>query len=134
MPPQESIQIDPASMAHLKSVLDRMGSGALDALGKAAVDEMTKMMQVSKGQCPVDTGTLRASGMVQPPVRVGNQVVVTAGYGGAASGYAIYVHEDLNATHPVGNAKFLERPFLAALPQMPRNIATRIEAFLAGIR
>lgn len=36
------------------------------------------------------------------------RVVVTVGY---TQSYAIYVHENLTAKHPVGQAKFLEQPF-----------------------
>lgn len=42
---------------------------------------------------PVDLGTLRSSGFVNSPERKGQTVVVTLGYGGAASAYALSVHE-----------------------------------------
>lgn len=38
---------------------------------------------------------------------VGGNVSVVVGYSQA---YAVYVHEDLEAHHPVGQAKFLEQP------------------------
>jgi len=42
--------------------------------------------------------------------------------------YTIRQHEDLTLNHPVGQAKFMERPFLAALPTMPEKIAAKIRA------
>lgn len=40
----------------------------------------------------------------------GGRISVAVGY---TQSYAIYVHEDLQARHPVGQAKFLESPFRA---------------------
>lgn len=129
-----NFEIAQEGLDRLVAALTRAQTLGVAALTKAMVDEMDKVMELSKLQCPVDTGTLRASGAVQPPVKTGNQVTVTAGYGGAAQGYAIFVHEDLNAHHDVGNAKFLEAPFLERQPQIPRNLAVRVEAALRGLR
>jgi hypothetical protein len=66
------------------------------------------LMTESKRRVPVDTGTLRASGQVSKPERHGRKVSVTLSYGGAASDYAVPVHENLEAQHPHGQAKYLE--------------------------
>ena len=84
------------------------------ALREFAETEMTE----AKRRTPVDTGVLRASGFVSP-VEDG----VRLAYGGAASDYAIYVHENLDANHPVGEAKYLERPVLEALPGLAERVA-----------
>ena len=68
---------------------------------------MTKAKKIT----PVDEGVLRSSGHVQLPVQRGSSVEVELGFGGPAGsgegqlkdvGYAVYVHEDLTAYHPVG--------------------------------
>ena len=71
---------------------------------------------------PVDQGPLRASGHVDDPVVKGDEVTVTLGYGNSAVEYAVYVHEDLNAFHPTGEAKYLETPFKMAVPGIKRRM------------
>ena len=65
-----------------------------------------------------DGGTLHisgpfpsGSGYVTDPVVQGNKVTVEVGFGGAAKDYVVVQHEDLTLSHPVGEAKFLERAF-----------------------
>lgn len=54
---------------------------------------------------PVDTGALRGSGRVEGPLR--NRVFLS--FGGAAAPYALKVHEELQAFHTVGEARYLVR-------------------------
>jgi hypothetical protein len=113
-------------------------------LAKAIKDESEEVMTASKEQVPVDTGALRSTGHVQDPVTKRNEVSITMGYGGIAGpggpfiskktgkvvtevGYAVAVHENLDAHHKVGNAKFLERPFLAARREIDRALARALE-------
>ncbi len=58
---------------------------------------------------------------------------------GFTAGYALYVHENLEAFHPVGQAKFLEQPARQLAPRMVRmaaeamkNKATLEQALLKG--
>lgn len=93
---------------------------------------------------PIDLGTLRNSGYVALPERSGNTVSIKFGFGGAASAYAIAVHETPSKYDPPswkGNAvsfgqrrsggergpKYLERPLRNALPAIPQRIADRIK-------
>lgn len=85
------------------------------------------IMTDAKGYTPFDTGALRGSGHVQPTQIVGAELVSTGGFGGPAAPYAVIVHEDLAARHPVGQAKFYER----ALTEGSRGLAQRLAA---GIR
>lgn len=80
------------------------------AAGVAATHEAEREMTISKRHVPVDTGDLRATGHVEPAQVQGNEVTASMGYGGPAVDYAIYVHEDLEKQHKVGQAKFLEGP------------------------
>lgn len=73
---------------------------------------------------PVDQGPLRASGHVDDPVVLGDEVSVTLGYGNSAVEYAVIVHEDLNAFHPGGGqAKYLEKPLKMALPGVKKRMS-----------
>lgn len=75
-------------------------------------EEAETIIGLAKEQyVPVDTGALRGSGFVEPPVQTGDRVEVRLGFGGPAAPYALTVHEDLTAYHPVGQAKYLETPF-----------------------
>lgn len=61
---------------------------------------------------------------------------------GYSQGYAVYVHENLEAYHPTGQAKFLETParsmarelvqFVASM--MRRRMKLRQALYLAGLR
>lgn len=136
--PTITIQGTPALLAALRrhdgAAARRAASGALLEVAE------TRIMGPSKRLVPVDTGALRSSGHVQPPVEAGPVVTVTLGYGGPAGatvkgayvGYAIYVHENLTARHPVGQAKYLEQPLLEALPDLPAAIAAALAARFGG--
>ncbi len=88
--------------------------------------EAELMMTDCKKETPVDTGRLRESGFVEEPVNVNGDITVTLGFGGAAKSYATYVHENLEATHIVGNAKFLENPVKRRLPNLVQRISSRV--------
>ena len=76
---------------------------------------------------PVDTGVLRSSGNIIKAKDEGNAIVGGVGYGGAASKYAVIVHENLNLNHPNGGqAKFLERATNEVIPFLSRVFAERL--------
>lgn len=111
----------------LKRALSRADELAATAIKAGLVEEAESIMAESKSVTPVDTGVLRASGTVLPPEQHGTKVTVTMGYGGAAQQYAIPVHERLGVSHPSGQAKYLEGPFLARAGKIPANVSRRIE-------
>lgn len=99
------------------------------ALGSALFIEGEGIMADSKMKyVPVDKGHLRSSGHVSPPRAPGPQVWL--GFGGATVDYAIHVHERLRPRHPVGQAKYLERPMLEHIPGMGKRIARNLERWL----
>jgi hypothetical protein len=113
------------------------------AKGQALMMEGEELIAEAKPLTPVLHGNLRSSGFCQLPVAQGEEVSITAGFGGVAGtgnqvgdtnpedvGYALYVHENLMAHHPVGQAKFLEQPFDERLNGMSDRLAGRIEAVL----
>ena len=104
---------------------DRVGGGLYV---EAGID-----MTESKKRCPVDTrknaphpGQLRASGRVEKPVRTFRSISVTMAYGGPSIDYAIPVHEDPDAFHPIGQWKYLESVINESEPYMAGRVAQRI--------
>ena len=122
------------------------------AAGAALYREGERIMTDAKQRTPVDTGALRASGHVLPPTQTMNGIEVILGFGGPAGignqgetnkddvGYAVYVHEDLTASHEkklskkeaakrgsafgdIGEAKFLEKAIMAAAPGFAERVA-----------
>lgn len=145
----------------ISALLAKYGNARVaPALGGALYREAQGILAQSQALVPVDTGALLASGYVTTPQRSSDRVTVTVGYGGVAGGmvspataamyfqtgphghrasgerdpaiYAIYVHENLEAHHPVGSAKFLELPFNAAKRGMTARIAADMRAELSG--
>ena len=63
-----------------------------------------QVLQDSNSQVPVDTGNLRQSGKVvmeETPRKITAEIEYT-------EDYAVFVHENLEARHTNGNAKFLQ--------------------------
>lgn len=119
------------------------GAKAEKSLGKHLYREGLGILASSQGLVPVDTNALRSSGYVTEPVRDINMLSVFIGYGGPAAkinvktgqstdGYAILVHENLEAFHKVGTAKFLEMPFDQAKTGMASRLAAGIRSDMHG--
>src|SRR5260370_1010768 len=103
--------------------LQQFGVRAIDALAVGLREIGEGVMLQAKELCPVLTGNLRASGVVQEPVRTPDAIELTLSFGDTAVDYAIYVHENLEARHPNGQAKFLEQPLVEMEPNMPNLLA-----------
>lgn len=73
-------------------------------------------------------GSLRASGQVHEPERHGGNITVELSFGNELVDYAVYVHEDLEAFHATGEAKFLESTLMESAPHMAERIASRIRS------
>lgn len=56
---------------------------------------------------------------------LGVKVNVAVGY---TQNYAVYVHENLEAHHEIGQAKFLEQPFRELSPELYKQIADDVRA------
>ena len=97
------------------------------AVAQAIWEEANLIFAKSQVLVPVDTGVLRGSGGVSAPQGTGAGIYVDIFYGGPAAPYALFVHEILYYTHkPPTQAKYLEQPFMEALPQVQQNISRRI--------
>ncbi len=134
------------NLSRVLSKVKRIPDVALRELSTVAYQEYELIMTDSELQCPVDSGALRSTGHVELPTLGKNTFEVVGGYGGPAGGgvwvnakgeiityvgYAVSVHEDLEAYHDDGNAKFLERPIDASRKQMDRAMA---KALILGLR
>lgn len=111
----------------MKARLDAILGSLPHKIDAALYAEAEIEMAESKRRVPVDTGVLRGSSFVEEPTTDGRTHSVVMGYGGAASAYAVVVHEDMDAFHPVGEAKFLEGPLRESAPYLADRIARRIE-------
>jgi hypothetical protein len=85
-------------IATLKKIQDKFPDRVAAALYQIAQQIMTE----AKRRTPVakDGGVLRSSGTVEKPVRSGKNISVTMSFGGAASAYAIAVHETQSEHDP----------------------------------
>lgn len=77
----------------LRAALQAAGPLATQALASAMVTEMLAIVRRATTYVPANTGNLKGSGTVMPPEISGTRIIVTGGFGNAASKYAIWVHE-----------------------------------------
>ena len=110
-------------MTKFLATLKRLGAEAPKIGAGAIYREAERVMTEAKRRTPVDTGALKSSGQVQPPTTTPTGATVTMGFGNSATRYAIFVHENLRARHPVGEAKFLENALNAARRGMDDRLA-----------
>ena len=91
---------------------------------------------------PVHYGTLAGS-WTQLPVRMeGNQIIQEFGYGGAASAYAMYIHEllesptgkPINWTKAGSGAKYLENPTRKAIPYLEQRVRQKLMLLLKEVQ
>lgn len=80
---------------------------------------------------PVRFGNLKGTIHVEDQSK-GNQAKVAIVAGGPAAPYAVYVHEDLEAFHPNGEAKFIESVIKESAPHKLQRVAARIDLSKLG--
>lgn len=106
----------------LHAILRTLKANMTPAVKAALVEEMESIKKVSMARTPVLTGALRDSHEI---VETENSVEIHVG--GDAAPYALYVHENLQAHHPHGQAKFLESAMLEAIPGLADRIAEKAD-------
>ena len=114
-------------LSELQQALKALGLNMLVEAGNALRAEGELIVTEAKRRTPVLTGVLRDSGHPIGPEIDGRSVSVKLTFGGAASGYAIFVHENVAAHHHVGQSKFLESAVLEAAPYLAGRVARRID-------
>ncbi len=117
----------------LLATLQRLSGAAPAFVGRLLYREAEAVMTAAKSRTPVDTGALRASGHVMPPDITATGASVTLGFGGPAVTYAVVVHETLTARHPVGEAKYLERPLNEARAGIEQRLGAALGAEIARV-
>ena len=114
----------------IKAKMAAVGSRVHTAVGVALYNEGLIEMAESMERTPVDTGALKGSHITEHPEYKGQDVSVTIKVGGPAAPYAVVGHEDLEAFHTTGQAKFLESTIMESAPHMKNRIAKRLMAAL----
>lgn len=101
--------------------------GLHEAIGPALQEEMKIELEHARERTPIRDGFLRGSYKLGEIERWGKSVRVGILVGGAEAPYALYVHENLDAHHEVGEPKFLERTLRESRPFMAARVARRLE-------
>lgn len=142
------VEIETTSdLRSLEETLAALGVRARQAVGAALYGIGQEIItDAQEHYVPVDLGVLKDSGMVGEPEYSAGEIAVSMGFGGAASDYAIAVHEHLSEHSPVswkaaeasghgvhftvGGPKYLERPFLDKAPHVDDELADALRAEL----
>jgi hypothetical protein len=96
--------------------------------GNALWDELDEVEKPeSMKRTPVDTGDLKESHETYGPFIRKDRVWAEIRVGGGKVDYAIVVHENTEAFHRVGQAKFLESTLLEAAPFILRRVKERMD-------
>lgn len=98
-----------------------------EVIGAALYQETGVEATEVKKRTPVDKGALRASVHVEGPFRDGRAVWCNIVAGGPAAPYALFVHENPDAFHKVGQWKYLESVIMESRAYMGARVAKRIE-------
>ena len=115
-----------ASAATVLRALHGLANGVLQEAASAGFQELEIEMAEMQERTPVATGALKSTGFVNPPEIGRHEATVTLGFGGPAIGYAIYVHENPDAFHPVGQAFFMTSVLDESAPHLAKRISRRM--------
>jgi hypothetical protein len=96
-------------------------------IARALYQEVEVEVTEVKKRTPVDKGPLRASVHQEGPFFEGDRLYSKIVAGGVAAPYAIFVHENLEAFHKVGQAKYLESVILESRAYMAARVALRMD-------
>jgi hypothetical protein len=107
--------------------LRRIHDGLPEEMARALKEEAKIELAEAIRRTPKDTGDLRKSGRLSEVKNSNRTSSIEIKFGGDLAPYAVYVHEDLEAHHPVGQAKFLESVLLESRPHMAKRLAARIK-------
>lgn len=77
--------------------------------------------------CPVEFGDLKKGIHRVGPIREGRRIYTMITTSTDTDDYSLIVHEDLEAFHAVGGAKYIEGPLKASAPHMGARIGGRID-------
>jgi hypothetical protein len=110
----------------VEQMLEKMRKAGEDTHRKmhaAVQEEAERILAEAKSRVPVDTGELRDSGHVVMSDD-GRKIKALIEFDAP---HAVVVHEDLEATHPQGQAKFLESSLNEAAAGAAERIAEKVK-------
>lgn len=110
----------------MKARFTRAGKSFRLALAAATYQETAVELKEVVLRTPVEHGDLRRSEHIEGPTWEGDRVYCLIVAGGPAAPYAIYVHENDDAIHPVGQSHFISSVLEESAPFMGRRILKRI--------
>lgn len=103
----------------------RVSAEIRDAASQATFEEASLILTRSQEEfVPIKTGHLKSSGFVR---KTNDPLRYEIGYW---ADYAIPVHENLDAFHAIGQAKYLEQPFNEAQAGLSRRVSQRVRQLL----
>lgn len=108
--------------ARLQQQLRNMARQFPAEVGRALYQETEIETTEAKKRTPVDTGALRSTVHTEGPTVQGRAISTAIVAGGPSAPYALAVHEDLEAFHPVGQAKYIE----SVINESASHIAARV--------
>ena len=114
---------------------DRMAAILTTRIPKKFPKEVVRSLRIEtnievrevRRRTPLKTGLLRTTVRQVGPVIERRRISTEVRAGGFTALYAVFVHEDLDAIHLIGQAKFLESVLLESRNTMAKRIAKRIK-------
>lgn len=106
--------------AEMKRRAKNLNNSTRKSMLKAVDNFTTTEMREMKRRTPVETGELRDSGHTKPARFEGDTVKGEMEF---SADHAMVVHEDLEAHHTVGQAKFMESVLNESAPHFPARVA-----------
>lgn len=104
----------------MKDLSKRAQQSVVDGVEEFERVEMKEMQR----RVPKDTGELHDSGYIDKPEIQGNNIVGGMGF---TAEHAIFVHEDLEAIHPNGEAKFMESVLNESEPHFGERVGEHVK-------
>ena len=117
--------------AQLDALLAQVPGNAIDEVGRALHDEALVAFNRSQAIVPFRWGILQGSGQVRAPKLSASGVDVELSYGGAASAYAMIMHEGNFNFRGGRQNKYLEKPVQAAIPRIGPAVRAALERAIA---
>ena len=109
----------------LTNKLNKSISEVFDTVEDALLDCGNDLQQKAQDLTPVDTGALRSSAFTEAESGSNPSVVV-----GFEEEYAIFVHENLEAHHNNGQAKFLEQPLRENADKYAEHVKNKVQELI----
>lgn len=125
------ITITVQGTAEYVDFMKNASEAVMEAASDGIYDWVAGVGSVAVEEAPLGpTGNLRGSWFENEPELVGDVISVICGF---SIYYAVYVHENLQAHHRIGKAKFLEDPMQRHAPDLPEFLASRITEALQEV-